>query len=142
MLEWASENSRLTDGLKLSQSRISKLGDLPPLASFLLAAEPPHAQGSFAGIKAPAKETLEVLETVQADLEKIFEWNVESIDAELRAIAERMGKKLKVITAPLFVAMSGSQRSLPSSTYMALLGRSVVRQRLKVAAAVVKTMAA
>ena len=139
---WASENGRLTDGLKLAQSRIGKLGELPPLASFLLASDVGLAPASFAGIKAPPKETLDVLETVQADLEKIVEWTVESIEAELRAIAERTGRKLKVITAPLFVAMSGSQRSLPLFDSMALLGRSVVRQRLKVAAAVVKSMAA
>ena len=142
VLEWASENSRLVEGLKLAQSRIGKLGELPPLAGFLLASDVGLTPASFAGIKAPPAETLEVLETVQADLEKILEWNVETIEAELRAIAERTGKKLKVITAPLFVAMSGSQRSLPLFDSMALLGRSVVRQRLKVAAQVVKSMAA
>jgi len=140
VFEWASENARLTEGLKLAQSRIGKLGELPPLTCFLLASDVGLTPASFAGIKAPPAETLEVLETVQADLEKILEWNVETIEAELRAIAERTGKKLKVITAPLFVAMSGSQRSLPLFDSMALLGRSVVRQRLKVAAAVVKSM--
>ena len=142
VFEWASENGRLTEGLKLAQSRIGKLGELPPLTGFLLASDAGLTPASFAGIKAPAAETLEVLETVQTDLEKILEWNVETIEAELRAIAERTGKKLKVITAPLFVAMSGSSRSLPLFDSMALLGRSVVRQRLKVAAQVVKTMAA
>ena len=44
------------------------------------------------------------------------------------------------MTDSIFVAMSGSQRSLPLFDSMALLGRSVVRQRLKVAAAVVKSM--
>jgi len=36
--------------------------------------------------------------------------------------------------------MSGSSRSLPLFDSMALLGRSVVRQRLKAAIAVVATM--
>ena len=55
----------------------------------------------------------------------------ESIEAELRAISDRMGKKLKVVLPPLFVACSGSSRSLPLFDSMALLGRAVVRQRLK-----------
>jgi glutamyl-tRNA synthetase len=142
VLEWANENGRLVEGLKLAQSRVGKLGELPPLAGFLLSNDVGLTPASFAGIKAPPAETLEVLDVVQTDLEKILEWNVETIEAELRAIAERTGKKLKVITAPLFVAMSGSSRSLPLFDSMALLGRSVVRQRLKVAAQVVKTMAA
>jgi glutamyl-tRNA synthetase len=80
------------------------------------------------------------LNQVQPDLEKMPEWTVESIEAELRLSADRLGKKLKVVVAPLFVAVSGSSRSLPLFDSMAILGRSVVRQRLKVAAQVVASM--
>ena len=41
----------------------------------------------------------------------------------------------------LFIAVSGSSRSLPLFDSMAILGRSVVRQRLKVAGQVVASMA-
>lgn len=140
ILEWASENNRLTEGLKLAQSRISKLGELPQLAGFLLANDLGLTPASFAGLKTKPEETLQIIETVAADLEKMPDWNVESIEAELRAIADRLEKKLRVVTPPLFVAVTGTTRSLPLFDSMALLGRSVVRQRLKVAAMVVKTM--
>ena len=140
ILEWASENSRLTEGLKLAQSRISKLSELPQLAGFLLAGDVGLTPASFAGLKTKPEETLQIIEQVAADLEKMPDWNVESIEAELRAVADRLEKKLRVVTPPLFVAVSGSQRSLPLFDSMALLGRSVVRQRLKVAATVVKSM--
>lgn len=135
ILTWASENDRLIEGLKLAQSRITKLGELPSLAGFLLAGDVGVKPESFASLKTTPAETLEILQTVAADLEKMLEWNVETIEAELRAVAERTGKKLKFVTPPLFIAMSGSARSLPLFDSMALLGRSVVRQRLKVAAA-------
>ncbi|MBO9099830.1 MULTISPECIES: glutamate--tRNA ligase [unclassified Rhizobium] len=141
VLTWAMENNRLQDGLKLSQSRITKLGELPDLMGFLLKSDLHLDALAFAKIKSTPEELLEIFNTVQPDLEKILEWNVESIEAELRAIADRMGKKLKVILAPLFVAMSGSSRSLPLFDSMSILGRSVVRQRLKLAATVVATMA-
>ena len=134
VLSWAMENGRLTEGLKLSQSRISKLGELPDLAGFLLKSDLNLDASAFAKIKSSPEEILEILQTAQADLEKILEWNTASIEAELRTIADRMGKKLKVVVAPLFVAMSGSSRSLPLFDSMAILGRSVVRQRLKLAA--------
>ncbi|MGF9692279.1 MULTISPECIES: glutamate--tRNA ligase [unclassified Rhizobium] len=139
-LAWAMENSRLTEGLKLAQSRVSKLGDLPNLTGFLLAGDVGLTPASFSGMKTTPAETLEILNTVQADFEKMPEWTVESIDQELRAVADKLGKKLRVVTPPLFVAMSGSQRSLPLFDSMALLGRSVVRQRLKTAATVVASM--
>jgi glutamyl-tRNA synthetase len=141
VFDWASENSRLTEGLKLAQSRITKLGELPSLTGFVLGSDVGLTPASFAGIKTPPAETLDILNTVQADLEKMVDWNLETIEAELRAISERMGKKLRVVTPPLFVAVSGSQRSLPLFDSMVLLGRSVVRQRLKIAAQVVTSMA-
>ncbi|CAN7413544.1 glutamate--tRNA ligase [Rhizobium rhizogenes] len=140
VLTWAMENSRLQEGLKLSQSRISKLGELPDLTGFLFKSDLNLDPSAFAKIKSTPEELLEILNTVQPDLEKILEWNVETIEAELRAIADRMGKKLKVIVAPLFVAVSGSSRSLPLFDSMAILGRSVVRQRLKLAAQTVATL--
>ena len=75
-----------------------------------------------------------------AEKYKDLESDVETIEAELRAIADRMGKKLKVVVAPLFVAVSGSSRSLPLFDSMAILGRSVVRQRLKLAAQAVASL--
>ncbi len=140
VLNWAMENNRIRDGLKLSQSRISKLGELPDLAGFLLKSDLGLTPEAFAKVKSTPEEILEVLNQVQPDLEKMPEWTVESIEAELRASADRLGKKLKVVVAPLFVAVSGSSRSLPLFDSMAILGRSVVRQRLKVAAQVVASM--
>ncbi|WP_421580429.1 glutamate--tRNA ligase [Shinella sp. M31] len=140
VLEWAMENDRIRQGLKLSQSRISKLGELPDLAGFLLKSDLGLTPEAFAKVKSTPEEILEVLNQVQPDLEKMPEWTVESIEAELRASADRLGKKLKVVVAPLFVAVSGSSRSLPLFDSMAILGRSVVRQRLKVAAQVVASM--
>jgi glutamyl-tRNA synthetase len=141
VLEWAMENDRIRQGLKLSQSRISKLGELPDLAGFLLKSDLGLTPEAFAKVKSTPEEILEVLNQVQPDLEKMPEWTVESIEAELRASADKLGKKLKVVVAPLFVAVSGSSRSLPLFDSMAILGRSVVRQRLKVAAQVVASMA-
>lgn len=140
VLTWAMENDRIRQGLKLSQSRISKLGELPDLAGFLLKSDLGLTPEAFAKVKSTPEEILEVLNQVQPDLEKMPEWTVESIEAELRLSADRMAKKLKVVVAPLFVAVSGSSRSLPLFDSMAILGRSVVRQRLKVAAQVVASM--
>ena len=116
------------------------MSELPQLAGFLLSGDVGLTPASFAGLKSKPEEIHEILTTVAADLEKMPDWNIESIEAELRNLAERTGKKLRVVTPPLFVAMSGTSRSLPLFDSMALLGRSVVRQRLKVAIAVVATM--
>ncbi|MFB2550257.1 glutamate--tRNA ligase [Ensifer soli] len=140
-LAWAMENDRLKQGLKLSQSRITKFGELPDLAGFLLKSDLGLTPDAFAKVKSSPEELKAIFDDVQPGLEKILEWNVASIEAELRASADRLGKKLKVVVAPLFIAVSGSSRSLPLFDSMAVLGRSVVRQRLKMAAQVVAAMA-
>ena len=137
-LTWAMENDRLMAGLRLSQSRISKLGELPSLAGFLLQSDLEPSAEAFAAIKKTSmEETLEILQAVQPALEKLIEWNVTTIEQCLRDLADETGKKLRTVVAPLFVAMSGTSRSLPLFDSMEILGRSVVRQRLKIAEKVV-----
>jgi len=53
----------------------------------------------------------------------------------VRGIVEEMGLKLRNAVPPLFLAVTGSTRSLPLFDSMELLGRSMVRQRLKTALA-------
>ncbi len=139
VLNWAQENDRFMEGMKLAQSRIERLSDLPDLAGFLLKGDLGLKADVFRAIKKTTLEEVhEILQTAHDDLEKIFEWNAESIEAELREVSERMDKKLRIVLAPLFIAVSGSSRSLPLFDSMAILGRSVVRQRIKQAITVVK----
>jgi glutamyl-tRNA synthetase len=139
VLAWAQENGRFREGMKLAQSRITKLSDLPELTGFLLKGDLGLTAANFSNIKkVPLEDVLTILQTVQPDLEKIFEWNAETIEAELRAISERSDIKLRNLLAPLFIAVSGSSRSLPLFDSMSILGRSVVRQRLKQAETAVK----
>jgi len=139
VLDWARENDRFGQGMKLAQSRITKLSDLPDLTGFLLKGDLGLTAADFSNIKKVSLEdVLQILQAVQPDLETIFEWTAESIEAELRAIAERTEIKLRNLLAPLFIAVSGSSRSLPLFDSMAILGRSVVRQRLKQAEVAVK----
>ena len=135
----AQENGRFGEGMKLAQSRITKLSDLPDLTGFLLKGNLGLSADDFSRIKkVPLEDVLVVLQTVQPDLENIFEWNALTIEEELRAISERSDIKLRNLLAPLFIAISGSSRSLPLFDSMAILGRSVVRQRLKQAEIAVK----
>jgi len=133
---WALDGDRLSAGLRLSQSRIQKFGDLPDLAGFLLKSDLNLEASAFTGLKTGLPDSLAIINEVAPALEKIPDWTVEAIEAELRVISENTGRKLRVMLPPLFVAVSGSSRSLPLFDSMALLGRAMVRQRLKVAAQV------
>jgi len=136
--DWSMFGNRLTEGLKLAQTRIAKFGDLPDLTGFLLKSDLVLTAAHFEKLKPTLAESLEIISEVAPAMEALPDWTVEAIEAELRVISDRMERKLRVFLPPLFVAVSGSARSLPLFDSMALLGRAAVRQRLKAAHLVLK----
>ncbi|WP_119681172.1 glutamate--tRNA ligase [Indioceanicola profundi] len=136
LLDWAMMNNRLAGGLELARTRIARLGDLPDLVSFLFRSDLNLTRADFEATKNGAEDSAVVLKAILAMVDTLPEWSREAIEEEVRRIADGMGRKLRVVIPPIFVAMSGSTRSLPLFDSMALLGRSIVRQRLKMALAV------
>lgn len=134
VFEWSNDNDKLKQGLLLAQSRIQTFSELPDLAGFLLKGDVGVSADSFANIKKnPPEKCLEVIDAVRPALDNMDEWNRDSIEETLRLVAEGLETKLGKLTPPLFVAVSGTSRSLPLFDAMVLLGRAMVRQRLKVA---------
>ena len=134
--DWAVDGNRLEQALALSQSRIQKLGELPDLIAFLFKGDLGLTADAFAGLKTSLADSHAILTEAAPALEQLPDWTAEAIEACLRELAETTGRKLRVMTPPLFVTMSGSSRSLPLFDSMALLGRASVRQRIKAAIAV------
>jgi glutamyl-tRNA synthetase len=130
--DWARQGDRLTRALDLAQTRITTFADLPGLCGFVLEDDLGLTRADFEALKTGAEESLRILKAVQPTVDTLPDWDEEAIQAEIRRIAEEaLGKKLRHVVPPLFLAMSGSTRSLPLFDSMAVLGRSVVRQRLR-----------
>jgi len=135
---WAAQDDRLRQVLTLAQSRINLLGELPALIGFAFTADLKLSAADFAPTKLPPSECLAIVRAVQPIVDKLPEWKKDAIHAEVERIAAEMGKKLRAVVPPLFVAMTGGTRSLPLFDSMEALGRSLVRQRLAQAAEALK----
>jgi glutamyl-tRNA synthetase len=61
------------------------------------------------------------------------EWTVPSIEASIRRVAEITGAKLRDVVRPFYVAITGSAQSVPLFDSMQILGRDLVRERLRIA---------
>lgn len=142
VLEWATAGNRLNQALDLAQSRVVVLSDLPGLAGFLLKSDLGLTRTDFDALKIGAEQSLAYLKAVQPLIDKLPEWTSAAIDAEVRAISEGMDVKLRNFVPPLYLAISGATKSLPVFDSMALLGRSMVRQRLNQAIAAISKPAA
>jgi glutamyl-tRNA synthetase len=136
LVEWMARQ-KIDPVAALAQTRIERLGDFMGLAGFMWmgGVKPQAAQMTTnkldaAGAKAVVSAVLERLETLPC-------WGKDEIGTLVKTVAEEQGVKLKDAVRPLYVAISGSPQSLPLFDSMDLLGRDIVRARLRDALAVI-----
>lgn len=127
--EWVSHEDRFARVLELARSRINLLGDLPDLIGFAFASEIKAKKADYEATKLSAEECLAVIRAVKPMIDTLPVWDSASIKAEVERVALEMDKKLRAVVPPLFVAITGSTKSLPLFESMAILGRSTVRLR-------------
>lgn len=135
--DWAE--TRLTEVMDLARTRTTKLSDLPDLCGFILKDDLSLSYTQFAQLKTGVEDNLAILRAVLPIVETLGGWTSETIQAEIGRVAEEeLHKKLRLVVPPLFLALTGSTRSLPLFDSMAILGRSIVRQRLTRAIATIE----
>ncbi|HET6274856.1 MAG TPA: glutamate--tRNA ligase [Candidatus Cybelea sp.] len=129
--DWAVGPERLSRIAQLAAPRIERLSDLGPLLAFLFSGRLALRAEDFQSKRLDADETRRVLTLALADLDALPEWNVAGIEAAVTHIAEQLEKKPREVARPLYVAITGSPTSIPLYDSMELLGRDVVRERLR-----------
>jgi glutamyl-tRNA synthetase len=112
----------------LVQEKIARLGEFPDFAGFLFRdVEPDAAQlDGRADVLAAARETLATLEPFTA----------ETIEAALRALAERLELSPRKAFEPIRIAVTGSKVSPGLFESLELLGKERALERLSAGAAV------
>jgi glutamyl-tRNA synthetase len=119
----------------VARERIVRLSDLAPLSAFLWSGRVAPAAADMATAKLPAPAAAEAVADVAGRLEALPAWERGAIEAAVRAAAEARGVKMRDFVRPLYVAVTGRAQSLPLFESMELLGRDMVRMRLRDAVA-------
>jgi len=130
---WAFDPAYVAAIAGLAQKRIERLSDLGALTSFFFAGRLDVTADSFAGGKLDAEATRRLFVLALAAFEALPDWDVAAIEGAVRRVAEASGAKLRDAVRPLYVAVTGSAQSVPLFDSMALLGRDLVRERLRFA---------
>ena len=129
--DWALGPEYLEKIVPLAQPRLETLSDWGFLTAFFFADRVP--------VRA---EELTLKGKESADLTAIFQMSVwmfdglssfdaESIEGVLRSLSEKLDIKLRDLTRPFYVAITGSKASTPLFDSIALLGRDLTRTRLR-----------
>jgi len=129
--EWAVSPERLTRVAQLAAPRIERLSDLGPLLAFLFSGRLALTAQSFESTKLDPLSIRRALSLSVAEFDKLAAWNAVTIERVIARIAAALDKKARDIARPFYVAITGSPTSIPLYDSMELLGRDLVRERLR-----------
>jgi len=131
---WAFNENYLGRIAPLAQSRIERLSDLGPLCAFFFSGRlDVSAEQLRGGGKLDDLTLRQAFVMATALLDALDVWDVPHIEGIVRTIADVLGKKLRDAVRPFYVAINGSPQSVPLFDSMVILGRDLVRERLRFA---------
>jgi len=135
--DWAGPAERWTRMAQLAAPRIERLSDLGPLLAFLFSGRLALSPQSFAGTKLDVPAMRRAFDLALAEFDALPAWNAFGIESVITRIAADLERKPRDVARPFYVAVTGSTTSIPLYDSMELLGRDLVRERLRNALKVV-----
>ena len=129
--EWGVSPERLARIATLAAPRIERLSDLGSLLAFLFSGRIAVRAADFVGKKLDEEQARQTLMLALAELDGIPVWNAFGIESAIKRVAESLDKKVRDVARPLYVAITGNPTSIPLYDSMEMLGRDIVRERLR-----------
>ncbi len=129
--DWAFTPERVERIARLAQPRVERLSDLGLLLAFLFAGRLPLEAGDLRGGKLDDEAMRRAYQLALFELDATPDWGVAGIERALKRVAEALGRKFRDLARPFYVAITGSPTSIPLYDAMDLLGRDMVRERLR-----------
>ena len=131
---WAFGEEYVTNVMALAQKRIERLSDLGPACAYLFSGQARRDEGAARRRQARHRTACGARSTSGASRStRCRSGTFEAIEATVRRTAASMDAKLRDAVRPFFVAITGAAQALPLFDSMALLGRDLVRERLRFA---------
>ena len=119
------------EAVEISQEKMQTLADFWPLAGFLV--DRPDGYDQKAWDKVMGDGSVERLEAARQVIEAVEPFGVESVEAALRGLVERLGVKPKEVFQPIRVALTGTTVSPGIFESVAALGREEALARIDAA---------
>jgi glutamyl-tRNA synthetase len=129
--EWAFNDAYLDRIAPLAQPRIERLSDLGPLLAFFFAGRIDVDAARLRDGKLDDESLRKAFALASAALDALEEWNVAAIEGVIRGVADELGAKVRDVVRPFYVAITGRAQSVPLFDSMEILGRELVRERLR-----------
>jgi glutamyl-tRNA synthetase len=134
ILAWGGDPQRFATMASLAQSRVERLSDLGPLLAFFFAGRLNLTEAQLLeGQKFTKDEMRQAVALAMWDLDESQTFDKVVVEAVLKGVADRMGRKFRDLARAFYVVMTGSPTSVPLFDALELLGRDLCRERLRTA---------
>jgi glutamyl-tRNA synthetase len=131
--EWALSDEHLLRIVPLAQPRLETLSDWGFLTAFFFADRVPFDTGKLELKGKSAEELAGILQMAIWLFEDMPDFTSEAIEKAFRDLSEKVGVKLRDLSRPFYVAITGTEASTPLFRSMEILGLDLVRVRLRAA---------
>ncbi|GGX74315.1 glutamate--tRNA ligase [Saccharospirillum salsuginis] len=131
MMAWKYNREYVDRFLPMVQQRIERLSDAAPLAMMFFQGLPSINAASFEPVKLDEDELKKTLQLILWKLETQRHWNKDNVMADVKAVGDHLGHKMRDIMAPLFIAITGQPASVSVLDAMAILGPDMTRGRIR-----------
>jgi len=129
--KWALGDEHLLRIVPLAQPRLETLSDWGLLTWFFFADRVPFDPEKLQLKGKTSEELAGILQMALLLFEALPELTHEAIENAFRDLSEKLGVKLRDLTRPFYVALSGAEASTPLFRSMEILGLDLVRVRLR-----------
>jgi glutamyl-tRNA synthetase len=128
---WGYGPQRVLRILDLAQPRIERLSDLGELTAFFFAGRLTLSKERLLDNKMPPDCVRQALALAMwgLDAERVFDRS--AIERVLKGVGAALGQKFRDLARMYYVAVTGSPTSVPLFESMEMLGRDIVRERLR-----------
>jgi len=125
------DEATLSKIVPLLRARIDTLEQFIPATDFFFRGDVKVAPEDLKPKKRTFKEVAEVLELLAVELDKQVDFSAAGLEALLRAFSEKTGWSTKDLFMPIRLAVTGRADTPPLFDTMSVLGRALVRRRIR-----------
>ncbi len=131
IIDWAYNRDHLLRIIPLIRERVDVFSEVAPMISFFAEGMPRITGSDLEQKNLQPEEVKKILQFSLWDLEAVTVWNRDELNARFVDLAERLGLRIRIVLAPLFIAISGKPVSPPLFDSMEILGPDMVRARIR-----------
>jgi glutamyl-tRNA synthetase len=117
--------------LTLARERIERLSDTVPLVAFLYTGRLDVQQDDLLHARIDLQTARKALALAQWSLDAAPDFDMTSIEQTLKSVAITLDVKFRDLSRLYYVALTGRPTSIPLFDSMEILGRDIVRERLR-----------